>query len=170
MGAHAPRDCLLPIPDAMSLETVQVVVSAGGLLLALVGLPTLFLQIRELQRSVQGQVHGAMYAQAAEFRSHLIQYPELRKYFFDRVEIAPADPQYDRVVTIAESYLNYLEHIAVMEDSFGRANRQSLERFCRNALEQGPILRRRFEENRAGYSHTLARLIPAGAPGPASLP
>jgi hypothetical protein len=142
----------------MSAESLQTFVSLGGLILAVVGLPTLFIQIRELQRSVQSQVHAASYVQAAEFRAHLIAYPQLRKYFFDGAEIAPGHAEYDRTVTIAESYLNYLEHIAVMADSFGRRNRTALDRFCRNALAHGPILRRRLEENPAGYSDALLAL------------
>jgi hypothetical protein len=96
-----------------------------------------------------------MYAQGASFRAHLVAYPHLRKYFFDGVEISPDHEDYDRVVTIAELFLNHLEHIAVMADSFGQENRQSLERFCRNAFVNAPILERRLAENPAAYSHAL---------------
>jgi len=139
----------------MSAEAVQAYASIAGLVLALIGLPILFLEIRGVQRSVQSAAHAAIYTQAADFRAHLVEYPHLRKYFFEDSEVDPADDEYDRVVTIAELYLNYLEHVAVTIDSFGRRNRTSLERFVRNALDGSPILRRRLAENRHAYSHAL---------------
>jgi hypothetical protein len=58
----------------------------------------------------------------------------LRKYFFDGVDIQPGDPDYERAVTIAELFLNYLEHIAVLSDSFGERNVPALQRFLRTTL------------------------------------
>lgn len=139
----------------MSAETLQAYVALAGLILATVGLPILVLQIRALQRSVQSGAHAAMYAQAADFRSHLVAHPHLRQFFFDGAEIGPEHAEYDRVVTIAELFLNYLEHIAVMEDSFGSRNRAALRRFVGHALDRSPILRRRLAENRAAYSPAL---------------
>ena len=143
----------------MSAEILQAYAAVAGLILAVVGLPFLLVQLRELQRSVQGSAHAAMYAQAADFRSHLVTYPHLRKYFFDGVEIAPGHEDYERTVTIAELFLNYLEHIAVMGDSFGRRNRTALDRFCRHALARSPILRSRLSENRESYSHALQSFL-----------
>lgn len=139
----------------MSAEILQAYASIAGLILALIGLPILFVEIRGVQRSVRSAAHAAIYAQAADFRAHLVEYPHLRKYFFENRELDPADEEYDRVVTIAELYLNYLEHVAVTIDSFGRANRASLERFVRSAFDGSPILRRRLVENRPAYSHAL---------------
>ena len=143
----------------MSAETLQAYASLAGVILALVGLPILIVQIRALQRSIQGRAHGAMYAQGANVRSHLVEYPHLRKYFFDGAEIGPEDEEYDRVVTIAELFLNYLEHIAVMEDSFGRGNRAALQRFVRYTLDRSPVLRRTLAENRPAYSDALTRFF-----------
>ena len=143
----------------MSADTLQAYVSLAGLILAIVGLPILILQIRAIQRSIRSGAHAAIYAQAADFRSHLVDHPHLRKYFFDGVEIEPDHPEYDRVVTIAELFLNEIEHITVMGDTFGSANRPALERFARHALDASPIMRRRLKENRAAYSDVFDRFL-----------
>lgn len=148
----------------MSVEAVQLGVSICGLLIAAVGLPLLYVQLRDVQRSVRGGVHAATYAQAADFRAHIIQYPQLRPYFFDGVEIAPGHADYNRVVTIAEIFLNYLEHIVVLEDSYGAKNRPALDRFTRNALQHSPILLRRLAENKASYADALLRYAPVSTP------
>ena len=146
----------------MSAETLQAYVAVAALLVALVGLPIIIVQLRELQRAVRSQAHAAIYSQAADFRSHLVAHPQLRPFFFAGVPIDADHPDYLRVITIAELYLNYLEHIAVTVDSFGRRNRPSLERFVRNALERGPVLRERLRESPAAYSdalHEMARSL-----------
>ena len=143
----------------MSVENLQLALSIIGLLIAGIGLPLLYMQLRGLQKSILTATHAAMYHQAAEFRGHLIQYPQLRKYFFDGWEIDPEDENYDRVVTLAEIFLNYLEHIAVLGDSFGMQNRPALDRFSQIAFERSPILRQHLTRNKASYSDALHRFL-----------
>lgn len=143
----------------MSVETLQLVVSMAGLLLAAVGLPLVYAQLRDVQRSIRASTHAAVYEQAADLRAHLVEYPHLREFFFGGTEIAVDHADYDRVVTIAELFLNYLEHIAVLSDSFGKANLPALHRFVRVAMEQSPILRKHLSNNRAAYSDALHAIV-----------
>jgi hypothetical protein len=114
---------------------------------------------------VRSGAHAAIYEQAADFRSHLVEHPHLRRYFFDRCEIASDHEEYNRVVTMGEMFLNQLEHIAVMGDSFGRENKGALHSYIRNSLENGPILVRRLRENPAAYSHALLPFLSAETKG-----
>ena len=148
----------------MNTEALQLSISIAGLLIAVIGLPLIYMQLRGLQKSILTATHAAMYQQAAEFRAHLIQYPHLRKYFFDGWEITPEDEEYSRVVTLAEIFLNYLEHIAVLGDSFGMQNRPALDRFSRVAFEKSPILRQHLTQNQASYSDTLHRFLKSYLP------
>jgi hypothetical protein len=145
--------------EIMSIEILQVLLTMGGLVIAAVGVPLLYFQLREVERSIHAATHAAMYDQAANIRSYLIQYPYLRKYFFDGSEITAEHEDYDRVLTLAEIFLNYLEYIAVLGDSFGRENRPALDRFCKIALQRSPILRKHLSENRDSYSNALHRFL-----------
>lgn len=138
--------------DAASL---QAYAALGGVVIALIGLVFVILQLRGLEQSVRIGAHTAMYGQAAEFRAQLVAYPHLRKYFFDGVAIEAGHEDYDRAVTIAELYLNYLEHIAVTLDSFGAKNRAALDGFIRSALAKSPLLKQRLADNPAGYNQML---------------
>ena len=80
----------------MSVDYFQLILSIIGLLIAAIGLPLLYMQLRGLRKSILTATHAAMYHQAAEFRAHLIQYPHLRKYFFDGWEIEPEHEDYAR--------------------------------------------------------------------------
>lgn len=141
----------------MSIESLQLLVSLAGVAIAAVGLPIIYLQLRNVSQSLRSSTHAAIYEQASGFRSHLVEHPHLRKYFFDGVEILPGDPNYNQVLTLAEMFLNYLEHIAVLETSFGQDNKPALDLFVASALKRGPILRVHLAENPELYSDALRR-------------
>jgi hypothetical protein len=144
-------------------DLLQAIASVGGLALAAVGLPLLYRQLVDVQRSVRGSAHAAIYAQAADVRAHLVEHPHLRRFFFDGARIDPDHPEYDRVVTIAELMLNYLEHVTVMTDALGDANRASLDRFCGEILRNAPIVRERLANGRGLYSTALLARLESNA-------
>lgn len=126
------------------------------------GIVFVILQLRNLEQSVRSAAHSAVYAQGADFRGHLVAYPELRRYFFDGAAIERGHPDYERALTIAELYLNQLEQITVTADSLGRANRMSLDQFIGVALSKSPVMRRRLADNPEYYSHALLGYLPKG--------
>ena len=65
-----------------------------GILVTAIGIPILYLQLSDLKASLRSSTHASIYSQAEEIRGYLIQYPELRKYFFDNVNIAYDDKDY----------------------------------------------------------------------------
>ncbi len=137
---------------------LQTILSIVGVLIAAIGIPILYFQLRDMKASVRSSAHTAIYGQAETFRGYLIQYPHLRKYFFENVEIEADNKDYNRVISIAEIYLNYLEQIAVLKDSFGKENIDSLKRFTKTALEKSPILRQHLRSNAPLYSDALHRM------------
>jgi quercetin dioxygenase-like cupin family protein len=130
-----------------------------GILITAIGIPIFFLQLRDLKASLRSSTHAAIYSQAEAIRGYLIQYPDLRKYFFDNVSIASNDKNYNRVVSIAEVYLNYLEQIAVLKNSFGSENLDSLRLFTTTALEKSPIMIQHLKNNAALYSKALHKMV-----------
>lgn len=152
----------------MSIDTAQLLISACGLVIAIVGIPLLYFQLRDLRHSSQIAAHSATYEQAAAFRAHLVAYPHLRRYFFDGQVLPPDSPDRDRAISIAETFLNYLEYIAVLKDNFGKDNDPALEAFIRTALAGSPLLRGHLAAHPTLYSHKLLRFLPAPSTDPAS--
>ena len=144
----------------MSIETAQMLISLCGLIIAIVGLPLLYFQLRDLRHSSQIAAHSATYEQAAAFRAHLVEHPHLRKYFFDGEAILPGSPDYDRTLTIAETFLNYLEYIAVLKDNFGKENDPALESFIRTVLTGSPVMRQHLSSHPQLYSDKLRGFLP----------
>lgn len=129
-----------------------------GILVTAIGIPILYLQLRDLKASLRSSTHASIYAQAEAIRGYLIQYPELRKYFFDNINLLPTDEDYSRVLSIAEVYLNYLEQIAVLKNSFGNENLDSLRLFTTTALGKSPIMQQHLKDNADLYSKSLHKM------------
>ncbi len=104
-----------------------------GIVFTAIGIPILYLQLRDLKASLRSSTHASIYTQAEAIRGYLIEYPDLRQYFFDNASISSNDKDYNRVLSIAEVYLNYLEQIAVLKKSFGNENLDSLRLFTTTA-------------------------------------
>ena len=147
----------------MSIETIQLFISLCGLVIAIVGIPLLYYQLRDLRHSSQIAAHSATYEQAAAFRAHLVEYPHLRKYFSDGVALPADSPDYDRAISIAEVFLNHLEYIAVLRNNFGKENDHALESFVRTALAGSPLLRNHLATHPRLYSEKLLRFSEANS-------
>ncbi|WP_268036260.1 cupin domain-containing protein [Algoriphagus sp. PAP.12] len=130
-----------------------------GILVTAVGIPILYLQLRDLKASLRSSTHASIYSQAESIRGYLIEYPELRKYFFDNCLINQENKDYNRVLSIAEVYLNYLEQIAVLRKSLGEENLTSLKLFLDTALSKSPILKQHLRENASLYSQALHEMV-----------
>ena len=138
---------------------LQTILSILSVLIAAVGIPILYLQLKDVKATVRSSAHSAIYNQAENLRGYLIEYPHLRKYFFNNEKIKPEKPEYDRVLSIAEIYLNYLEQIAVLKDNFGKENQSSLNSFVAHAFRKSPILRQHLNDNAPPYSATLHKMM-----------
>ncbi len=147
----------------MSIETAQLLISLCGLVIAVIGIPLLYFQLRDLRHSSQIAAHSATYEQAAAFRAHLVEYPHLRRFFFAGEVMAPDSSDYDRAASIAEVFLNYLEYVAVLKDRFGKDNDPALETFIRSALDRSPLLRHHLAGHADLYSEKLLRYLPASS-------
>ena len=152
----------------MSIEIAQLLISLIGVLIAIVGIPLLYFQLRDLRQSLQVAAHSATYEQAAAFRAHLVEYPHLRKFFFGGVVLAADNPDYDRAISIAETFLNYLEYIAVLKDNFGKENDPALDSFIRTTLAGSPLLHHHLAGHPKLYSDKLLRFLPQGHTDPAT--
>ncbi|MBA28405.1 MAG: hypothetical protein CME95_06560 [Hyphomonadaceae bacterium] len=139
--------------------TIQNWLQLGGLLTTLFGFLLVLIQIRRLGQSVRASAHAAIYAQASDFRSHLVKHPELRRYLFDGIEIRENHPDYQRVVTLAELLLNYLEHLSIEKSNFANHDGNAWRNFIKQALDACPVAKERLAENSVAYSpHLLAAI------------
>jgi hypothetical protein len=139
----------MPPHPASSVQDIAALINIG---LTIVGIIFVVLQLRQIRVSIQATSHSAIYEHGVAFREQLIKYPQFRRYFFDGAAVEPGLPEMDRLKTIAEAHLNYMEHLFLVQDGLGRENRKSVDNFLRNALRQSPITLEVLQQRTCAYS------------------
>lgn len=141
------------------LENSEIAWVLAGLVLQAGGLVIIIYQLSRLNLSIRVSAQSAVYQQAADARSYLVDYPELRKYFFDGEKIEPGSEHYERAKTIAELFLNYLEHLILQQETLRKTDWTSWREFVLKTVSMSPVMQEILAERRDFYSSALTDLI-----------
>lgn len=97
-----------------------------------------------------------------------MEYPCRRKNFFceektddgkiegEKIEIG--SEHYVRARTIAEMFVNYLEHLVIQQDSIRSADLDVWRDFVARMIDTSPLMRRVIQDNEGFYSRDLMRI------------
>jgi len=143
----------------VDLKTIGLLV---GILLQLVGLVVVIFQLKKVNTSIRVSAQAALYQQSSTVRSTLIEHPALRKYFFDGAKISSDSGEYDRVKTIGEMFLNYLEHLVIQEESLRQTDFSAWNNFVYSTISASPIMQAILDEKPECYSRDLLKSYEAG--------
>lgn len=134
----------------------------AGIFLQLIGLIIVIIQLKNVNTSIRVSAQAALYQQSSSVRSALIEHPSLRKYFFDGEKIGAESGEYDRVKTIAEMFLNYLEHLVIKQESLRAADFSAWNKFVYRTISASPIMQEILKEKPEFYSEDLLQSYEAG--------
>lgn len=138
-----------------NLSELEVVALVVGVVIQGIGLVALYFQLRKVNTSIRVTAQSALYQQSSGVRSAIVEYPELRQYFFDGKEIGPDSENYSRTRTIAEMFLNYLEHLILQKESLRQADYEAWNRFVCRTISASPIMQSVLKEKPEYYSADL---------------
>lgn len=141
-------------------EDIRTIAVLAGIALQLLALIVVIYQLSRLNLSIRISAQAAVYQQATDARAFLVQYPELRKYFFDGVVADPDSDcdDYSRAKTVAEMFLNYMEHLILQRGSLRSSDWAAWQNFARKTLCNSPILREVLTEQPDAYCDELVEL------------
>ncbi|MDX1539172.1 hypothetical protein [Arsukibacterium sp.] len=141
------------------LKTIGVLI---GISLQVIGLAFVIYQLKKLNTSIRISAQSALYQQSSTVRAIIVEHPNLRKYFFEKEEISSDSEHYDRVKTIAEMFLNYLEHLVIQQGSLRAGDLAAWHRFVSRTINASPIMQNLLKEKPEFYSDDLLRLYDIG--------
>ncbi len=147
-------------------EDLRTIAVLAGIALQLLALMVVIYQLSRLNLSIRISAQAAVYQQATDARAFLVQYPELRKYFFDGVTANHDSEDYSRAKTVAEMFLNYMEHLILQRSSLRSADWIAWQNFARKTLCNSPILREVLIEQQEAYCSELIELCNQSASNP----
>lgn len=145
-------------------EDLRTIAVLAGICLQLLALAVVIYQLSRLNLSIRVSAQAAVYQQATDARAFLVQYPELRKYFFDGISANPDSNDYSRAKTVAEMFLNYMEHLILQQGSLRSADWDAWQNFARKMLGNSPILNEVLIEHKGVYCRELVELCNGNPP------
>jgi hypothetical protein len=144
---------------AQWLQVAQAIV-------AIIGLPILTLTLLMLWRQAQYAHHAAMsqvYQNTAnDFASvqrYFMDHPEYRSYFYDGKSIDASDPEYVRVLAIAEFWLHAVHNLTIHCRYMGEYPWYVWEGSLRDVYDSSPILQHFLHEHPGWYTDEVHRIL-----------
>lgn len=130
-------------------------------LIALGGLVILIIELKSVQNSLQASARGNIYDIATALKLSIIEHPELRKYFFDNVELDLQSKDAARVIALVDLYCLYLEQIATQSKLIPKSQRIAWENYIKDIYERSPAIKSYLndEANSSYYSAELIAII-----------
>lgn len=143
-------------------DDLKTIVLLAGIFLQLVGLVVVIYQLKKVNTSIRVAAQAALYQQSSSVRSLLVERPALRRYFFDGERADVDSEEYDRIKTIAEMFLNYLEHLVIQQESLRKADFAAWSAFVYRTISASPIMQELLYAEPRIYSKDLVQSYEAG--------
>lgn len=145
----------------MSLyELLSLLVAAGGFISVVVSLYLLIKQTKIAQYNLREVLLSSLIDQEQEIDRLFVASPEMRKYFYDNIEVSKDNAiDYDRASAISECLLDYFATMIYNKNT--NSNVFSLdrwERFMIDSFSNSPILRATIDEYKDWYPDQLYQI------------
>lgn len=142
-------------------EVLQAIGAIGALIVSTIGFAALIYQIRQLERSIRGNVNESLYNQNLEFMRIIANNPDLRPYFYENRDITAENPKYSQVMSVAEILASFLELIALQKSDIPKHVWVHWSNYIQDMYKNSPVLRQHFRENKSWYSRDILVLLEA---------
>jgi hypothetical protein len=140
-------------------DVVQAIGSLCSFLFTFVGFVLLFRQVRQIERTIRGDVNERLYNQNLEILKCFVDDPEIRPFFYDNKEVEPTHPSYLKIVCIAEILASYLELVYVQLDEMPPKIRGTWKTYMKAMYANSPSLRQHLKENEDWYYSGLISVL-----------
>ena len=140
------------------MSTTEII-SIITTLVAIAGFIGLIIQLKNLQKGLNSDARGSIYDMSSKLKETFIEYPHLRKYFFNNIEIDPNSQNFDRVCAIADFYCLYLEQMSTQLDSIEKNHKRAWIKYIVDSIDNSPAIRTHINSNKGFYSELFLNHI-----------
>ena len=151
-------------------ELLSLIISVAGFVTVIISIIMLIRQTREMTlqtnlvaESLRTATYEAVASQMFAIDEIFIRYPELRPYFYSGKDISENDPDYDKVVAIAEFILDFFGSVLLQMQHFPQVwPRKWWEEYFIDSFANSPVLCRYLESVKEWYIDDLIKLMGEG--------
>ena len=140
-------------------------------IVAIIGLPVLTLTLLMIWRQAKYAHHAAMsqvYQNTANdfgsLQRYFMEHPEYRSYFYDGKSIDPSDPEYVRVLAIAEFLLHAVHNLTIHRRYMSEYPWYVWERSVHDIYNKSPMLQHFLLEHPDWYTQEVHTMLTGGSP------
>jgi hypothetical protein len=141
------------------VEITQAITSMGSLGVAVCGFAVVIYQIRQIQKALHSDTHSKLYSEDFDWAKLIIQYPELRPYFYENQEIREDTPDSARARTLAELLCAHFEHAVLQMENLPSHIKPRWEDYMRGICATSPAIREHLKAHSDWYSERLHQLL-----------
>ena len=153
-------------------EGLSLIVSAAGFLGLVVSIRYLIAQTRQVAlqsqssaRALESNTFDASANATFMIDSIFIQYPELRKYFYETEERMPPQPEQDRLFAVVELMLDYFDYVLLQQRRSPALHPHNFwsEEYLIDSFSASPILCEYLARRKDWFSTELFTIMGRGA-------
>ena len=129
--------------NAGALQALAGCIGVPGVL---VSLYFLWRQSRDQTIATRAEIYQNITATMLDIDRYFIEHPELKKYFFDNAPISKKHREYERVKSIAEMFLDFMDFTLMHETQMKNYPWYQWENYFKTVYDSSPILREYWDE------------------------
>lgn len=137
--------------NASWTDVTQAFCAIGTFVIALVGLPFLIYQIRQLERAVQGDTQEKMFSKSFEIIQRMLEHPEVRPYILGGQRVPEKSEVQPTVRAFVEMLADFFELIYLQRTNMEDDIWVSWSSYIHDIYKRCPELQVYFDENATWY-------------------
>ncbi len=137
--------------DIVWTDEVQAICSLLGVVVTIVGFIYVIKQLNSAKKANQIATYENIYARMHDIHKFLFEHPEFRDYFYHEKKIAPGDPKYSQVMTVAEMFADFLQQVMLQADLMPKKTAEGWTNYARSVIRRSPVLKEFFVRNKEWY-------------------
>jgi hypothetical protein len=115
-------------------------------------------QLKQVERTIRGDVHERLTAESIEILKFLATHPESYAYFYEKKSLKTDDPDRAFVLYAAEILANYMENVITQRENMSERDRKVWDHFVVDTSKLAPVVRTVLLEHREWYSPELVKI------------
>lgn len=161
---------VITLQPLTSFEAISLIVSIVGFAAVILTLwfmrrqtGAMITQTKSGTDSLKSSAYQSCATQMFTVDAAFVKYPELHRYFYSGVDVTEGDPAYERVIAMAELFLDYVDTVLTQEEQLPAFwPLDKWEQYFIDIFSSSPVLCRYLNLTKVWYPDKVIRLKEAG--------
>lgn len=132
-------------------DGMQAICSLLGVLVTVIGFIYVIKQLNSAKKANQIATYENLYARMHDIHKFFFEHPGYRDYFYHSKRIDPGHDDYQKVMTVAEMFADFLQQVKLQSDLMPKKTANGWINYAHSVLRRSPVLREFLVRNKDWY-------------------